>query len=351
MCEFSKCKSARFEAHYDFDTPFQLLGVHLADGTQYTYLTGNEYEDIAASWDWNMIPGTTTDYGATPLNCGNVQRTGLEDFVGGASDGNVGIAAMRYTNPITGAFKFQKVWFYLENDLQHIMVSNVSSTSAAPVRSVLDQRRQSGGPIYVDGVDTRAVLYNASARHTTLWHGSVGYVINSSSAATLSVEVASKSGNWSSIGSSPQPPTTVPLFAAYLTHHSTASPIAYTVFPGLTFNHFKQRTSGLALTTVQNDANVSAVFDQDHDTAMVVFWKSEGGTVEFPSSRRRAAFSIAVNGNAAIIYKAHLDELTVSDPSQKLQTIRVTVARRNKVILIIPLPQGGLAGSSVTRRI
>lgn len=29
------------------------FGFHLSDGTLYTYLDGDEYEDIAASWDWN----------------------------------------------------------------------------------------------------------------------------------------------------------------------------------------------------------------------------------------------------------------------------------------------------------
>jgi hypothetical protein len=33
------------------------LGFHLADGTLYTYLLGDEYEDIAAASGWNLIPG------------------------------------------------------------------------------------------------------------------------------------------------------------------------------------------------------------------------------------------------------------------------------------------------------
>jgi hypothetical protein len=56
----------------------QPLGFHLSDGTLYTYLTGNEYEDIAAAWDWNLIPGTTTDYAAAPLNCNNTGWQGIE---------------------------------------------------------------------------------------------------------------------------------------------------------------------------------------------------------------------------------------------------------------------------------
>ena len=37
------------------ELPLQPFGFHLSDGTVYTYLDGNEYEDIAAAWDWNLI--------------------------------------------------------------------------------------------------------------------------------------------------------------------------------------------------------------------------------------------------------------------------------------------------------
>ena len=36
-----------------YDDTIQPLGFHLSDGTLYTYLQGDEYEDIAAAWDWN----------------------------------------------------------------------------------------------------------------------------------------------------------------------------------------------------------------------------------------------------------------------------------------------------------
>ena len=39
--------------NHETDCLRQILGFHLSDGTVYTYLKGNEYEDIAASWDWN----------------------------------------------------------------------------------------------------------------------------------------------------------------------------------------------------------------------------------------------------------------------------------------------------------
>lgn len=70
------------------------FGFHLADGTTYTYVDGNEYEDIAASWDWNLIPGTTVDYNATVLQCSTVTNIGLDPFVGGVSTGSVGLGVL-----------------------------------------------------------------------------------------------------------------------------------------------------------------------------------------------------------------------------------------------------------------
>lgn len=69
-------------------------GFHLSDGTTYTYIIGNEYEDIAGAWDWNMVPGITVDYNATLLQCSTVNAVGMDPFVGGVSTGKIGIGVM-----------------------------------------------------------------------------------------------------------------------------------------------------------------------------------------------------------------------------------------------------------------
>lgn len=43
----------------------QPFGFHLSDGTLYTYLQGNEYEDIAAAWDWNCESHFVALFGPT----------------------------------------------------------------------------------------------------------------------------------------------------------------------------------------------------------------------------------------------------------------------------------------------
>lgn len=337
------------------------LGFHLSDGTVYTYLEGNEYEDIAAAWDWNLIPGITTDYAATPLNCDNAGWKGIEQFVGGVSDTQVGAAAMRYSNPFTHSLGWQKAWFFLENDVQFVMVNNLSSTSNAPLYSVLDQRRHTGD-VYVDG---QSVLKSTNyTRASSLWHGGVGYTFDKSIGVSgLSVEVGDRFGNWSLIGISTQPPETIDLFAAYLGHSALRTPIGYTVFPSTKSpGAFKQKSEKTKLRTIWNDAYVSALFDDVHQTAMVVFWDFLGGSVLIPgSSFADAPLTISSSGNSAVIYQLNTGNVTVADPSQNLTKLDVVlgVGLLGKKPphwgwelshhLSFDLPTSGSAGSSVSQ--
>ncbi|KAG8983373.1 hypothetical protein FRB90_006079, partial [Tulasnella sp. 427] len=125
-----------------------MYGFHLGQGAVFTYVSGEEYEDVSAAWDWNIIPGITTDYATTPFYCSETRWSGLTDFVGGASDGSVGIAVMDYINPYTGTLRYRKAWFFFEGDVQHVTVTEIESVTNANVYSVLDQKRLGGGGIY-----------------------------------------------------------------------------------------------------------------------------------------------------------------------------------------------------------
>lgn len=320
---------------------------------------GNEYEDIAAAWDWNLIPGITVDYGATPLVCGATQQTGIESFVGGVSDDTLGVAALRYTNPLTRSLHFQKAVFFLDNDVQHIMVSNISSQTTAPVYTVLDQKRFSGS-VMVNGAAGQSM---SKAQVETLWHGNVGYAFpDFNGTASLSVQFGDKSGNWSVIGTSTQPPITVNLFAAWIEHDTLSASIEYTAFPGTTQKQFKQKSNQLQLQTIQNDGTISSLFDEANQTFMAVFWVGIGGSVTFTPGKKAAPITINASGNIALIYKLNTGEVTISDPSQSIIATQVslTLGVGNKPkhwgagltkTLVFQLPTDGLAGSSVTQTI
>ncbi|KAF8807439.1 polysaccharide lyase family 8 protein [Phlegmacium glaucopus] len=334
-------------------------GFHLSDGVLHTYLRGNEYEDIAASWDWDLIPGITVDYGATALACNTTGQTGREAFVGGVSDGKIGIAAMRYTNPLNGFLHWQKTWFFLEGDVQHTMISALNSATSAPVYSVLDQRLHNG-PVIVDGAET---LSTENAPVQSLWHGDVGYIFPDwNDSAVLSVDVDEKNGSWSAIGTSSQPPATVDLFTARIEHKSISTPLSYTTFPGTSYATFLDKSNRLRLQFVHNDENISAVFDEGNKIAMVIFWDTAGGSVTFNPAPLFASITIVADGNIALIYRLETGEVTVSDPSQSLTTTQVTLTlglgRKPPQwgtgltkSLIFDHPSGGLAGSSISQTV
>lgn len=338
----------------------QPKGFHLSDGAVYNYLQGNEYEDISVAWDWNLIPGITIDNNATSLACGTTQQTGVERFVGGVSDGDIGAATMRYTNPLTKSLRWQKVWFFLDDDVQLVMVSGISSTTSAPVYTVLDQKRLSGS-VMVNGAASGPIQGATNVK--TLWHNNVGYAFPPANGAFgLTTQSGQKTGSWSAIGTSTQPPATVNLFAAWIQHTSLTTPIFYTAFPGTTNDEFMQKSQAANLQTVQNDQHISAVYDANNNVAMIVFWDAKPGSVTIKPDSPAAPITVTASGNLAVIYKLESGEVTVSDPSQSSATAQVTLTlgsgenppcwdSEKSQTLVFQLPSGGIAGKSVTQTV
>ncbi|KAH0590691.1 hypothetical protein H2248_000821 [Termitomyces sp. 'cryptogamus'] len=332
------------------------FGFHLADGALYTYVQGNEYEDIFAAWDWNLIPGITVDYDATPLTCSTTRKTGTQPLVGGASDGSIGVAAMRYETPTTKTLNWRKTWFFLEDDVQFVMVAKITSSTSAPVFSVLDQRRRSGD-VFVNGVTVGSGNFTSAL---SLWHGGVGYTFNTSNPSTsLSLQLGNRTGSWESIGTATDPPTTVDLFAAWLNHTDITSSASYVIYPGTTFASFQKKSQASQLQSIRNDGSISALLDVAHNTAMLVFWVNTGGSVTIPSIAGNAPVTVKSTGNSAVIVRTDTWVVTISDPTQLLTNITLNFTlgagsipswgTDSFKVLEINLPTGGIAGSSVTQ--
>ncbi|KAG8871882.1 hypothetical protein FRB97_008236 [Tulasnella sp. 331] len=329
------------------------LGFHLGSGASYTYSSGIEYEDIANAWDWNLIPGITTNYGATPLSCGDTDQTGKQTFVGGASDGTVGVSAMDYVNPLTGAFAYRKAWFFFEDDVQHVTVSGVSSTTPTDVYSVLDQKRTSGS-VYIDGAKISGHTSGGRGGAVSLWHDQIGYTFGhpgtDNSPHQLSVSIANRTGNWSSIGISSVPGATVEMFSAWLRHApgSLSTPLSYSAYPGtVSYPAFAKKADTRSVTTIRNDDIASAVQDDQKGIVMVVFWTPSGGTLDFLS------VSLTSDHGGIVIFNTRTGKLTFADPTQKLQQVSVMVVRRGQgntraKTMSLVLGQGPNAGKSMT---
>ncbi|KAJ7190753.1 polysaccharide lyase family 8 protein [Mycena pura] len=337
-----------------------MLGFHLADGALYTYTTGNEYQDVFSAWDWNLIPGITVDYGATPLSCATARKTGIQPYVGGVSDGVVGIAAMRYDNPTTRALTWRKTWFFLDDDVVFVMIALITSSTTAPVFTVLDQRTLVGD-VFVDDAAAGTGNYTGAS---TLWHAGTGYTFNASNPATsLSLELGPKTGSWQAIGSSKAAPNTVNMFAAWLAHSDPSASVTYAMYPGTTQAEFAQKAQvePTNLHVVRNDGSISALVDSAHNTAFIAFWTAAGSTFTIPAlTAGVASIQLKANASSAVIFRMDTWAVTVSDPSQTITaplllnfTLLTGVAppgwgTAKSRTVTINLPQGGVAGASVS---
>ena len=331
------------------------FGFHLADGTVYTHINGDEYEDIVAAWDWNLIPGITVDYGATELACNMTRKTGTQTFVGGASDGLVASVAMRYENPISKSLNWRKTWFFLADDVQFVMVARITSSTTAPVLSVLDQRKATGN-VLVNGATTTGGNFS---HPSTLWHGGVGYVFNVTDPVTLTVDVSTKTGDWSTIGSASEPPVTVDMFTAYLTHNDITADISYLVYPATTADSFATKASATNVHVIRNDGSISALVDNAHNTAYGVFWDAGKFTIPALTSGG-APITVQSSGTANIILHMDTWTVTVADPTQLLAALTLNFTLGSGTApagwgssktksLQFTLPSGGIAGSSLTQ--
>lgn len=269
------------------------------------------------------------------------------------------------------------------------MVSILNSTGTTPVLSVLDQRKRDG-PIYVDFLPVSSGNFSSPK---TLFHASTGYVFYPSSPSIypttttpqLSISTGKRTGNWSAIGISKQPPTTTDLFTAWLSHppmhhdgenystHSAGGGVEYTVFPGrASREEFYADAFGAGLETLYADTRVYAVQDRVRGTVMSVFWESSGGVVHVPPGGGEGGSGVGGEGimlgvdvasDSALVMV--LDRGTwrvdVADPTQVLEGAWLVFdVRRNwpvglprgwgpsgrKSVRVV-FPRGARAGSSV----
>ncbi|TFK95679.1 polysaccharide lyase family 8 protein, partial [Pterulicium gracile] len=349
------------------------LGFHLADGTRYTYVHGAEYEDIFGAWDWNLIPGTTTDYGATPLSCNQLHHEGIESFVGGVTTGITSIGVMKYTNPMTRQLSFQKAWFFLKGEREHVIVKNITSSSSSLVLSVLDQKRHNG-PVLVDGKDIADVSEWADGGSTyrdvrSLWHDNVGYIFPRSilgsilgTAAPLVVKVGERPGNWSMIGTSTQPPYTANLFTAYFDHPSQPglneyAPVSYTSFPAISsvdFASLLERPDSTGVFELkEDDASISALMDTTHSVLYAVFWDPAGGAITFSCPSTLPAMMTS-DSAVVMILDLQSGDLTISDPTQRLAGVNLMLQGHcvgGSQRVWVEFPSGERRGSSVTKNV
>jgi hypothetical protein len=289
---------------------------------------------------------------------------------------------MRYTNPRTRTLSFKKAWFFFGDNVQHVLVNGISSTTPAPVYSVLDQRLHKG-PIYLNGEQV------SSGNHCgvgSLWHSRTGYVFPESQGTEIWLEAGNKTGDWQNIGISALGNVTNDMFAASIVHdpENLGAPMEYSIFPATnSYNEFEKKANQRTPKTVMNNGTVSAALDSEGRVLGAAFWSVGGGSVRVG----KMGLTIYVDRPIVLMLKLkgkgnHSGEVYVADPTHGTGAARVRLvwtvkgkrgaqgsdSRRmlgrahsgthvrgehsgsKEVVLNFTLPEDGLAGSTVMQR-
>ncbi|RCH81319.1 hypothetical protein CU098_003345, partial [Rhizopus stolonifer] len=322
-------------------------GFHLSDGALYNYLTGDEYVDVFGAWDWELVPGITVDYGGTPLMCGATKTKGKGKFVGAATDGNTGVAVMDFQNPQNGNLQFKKTIFFFPSGYAVQLGPVTSKNKSASLVTVLDQRLRNGD-IYLNGrIKNTETSYNSKA--TSIWHDRIGYYFPS--AELLSVDSKPKKSNWSDIGIS-KGSEEKQLWTSYINHTATTSTTdttglltQYIVQPDIDASTFNQNVADGDIPIYLHfsaDPQVNAAYSREDDSLAVAFWIAGTYTAPWKS------VIITSDNPCVLLLRQTADNtyrLTVADPSQTLETIKMTVQIQGiKRTIIFDLPTGVRAG-------
>ncbi|KAF1802642.1 polysaccharide lyase family 8 protein [Mucor lusitanicus] len=327
-----------------------IFGFHLSDGAIHNYLTGDEYVDTFGAWDWDLVPGITVDYGGTPLQCSKVKSKGKKDFVGGATDGNTGVAVMDYVNPQNGNLAFKKTVFFFPSGYAVQVGPVTSKNTAAPLVTVLDQRRRNGD-IYVSGSLKNTDTTYATSKSSSIWHDRIGYYFPTSE--NLYVNSRPKASNWSAIGIS-EGTETQQLWTSYIKHTSTNTTgllTQYIVQPDVSASTFNANVAGgnmpIALAFNADSPQVNAAYSAADKSIAAAFWTA--GTYATPWN----SVTMTVDNPCIFTFretKAGTYRLTVADPTQSLVSVKLTIKIGSvSKSTTVTLPTGVTAGRYVVK--
>jgi len=253
-----------------------LLGRHLADGVNYLMRRGDEYRGIFPLWDWKRLPGITVELDGKPPK--TRASTGEKTFVGGVSDGLLGVSAMDFAR---GPLTARKAWFFMGNAWV-CLGSGISCTSTHPAITSVNQCWLRGDVSVRLGGETRVL--DRGARTLTdveaIHHDGFVYVPGPGQSLTVSNDT--QRGNWKRInGNDTDAEVTGEVFSLSLEHGKSPkqAAYAYTIAPGE--DPAAGQDSGGKLPRILCQSPVlQAVWSDADSAAGIVFW--EPGSVDVP---------------------------------------------------------------------
>lgn len=204
-------------------------GYFLADGATSIAVTGTEYYNIFPTWDWSMIPGTTTRKG-TMVTPGQWGTAGTTTFVGGVSDTTRGgVSVYDLDNNST---KAKKAWFFFNDEVVCLGAGINTTAGTQEAVTTLNQCLLQSDVITST---TGGIVNTYSGNNTNLdysnnleWavQGNVGYVLPNGGNVGLTAKA--QTGKWSTINTTASTDdVTKDVFTLWMKHGVSPSNASY----------------------------------------------------------------------------------------------------------------------------
>ena len=335
---------------------------HRADGTNYLMLKGDEYHDIWPVYDWQKISGTTIMQKPHLPAPTEIQKDGLTDFVGAVTDGLYGAAAFDFRSPHDG-LTAKKSWFFFDEEYV-CLGAGINSHPRLPVLTTINQVLQRTAVKIQQGKEIKKLSEGAHTLPQVKWvyQDQIGYLFPNPQTVNISNQI--EQGRWSDITDQKNVSTDIvkeDVFAIWLDHGISPDSAAYQyiVVPSIdeqTLENTSKTNRNIEI--LSNSTEVQAVKHKELGLCQMTFYKA--GAVQVSKNLTLSLFS---QGMVMIkMSEGRVQELTVADPSRKLQKLILEVSGiysakgdhilsypnqdRQNTLLIIDLPQGVYAGKS-----
>jgi Polysaccharide lyase family 8, C-terminal beta-sandwich domain./Polysaccharide lyase family 8, N terminal alpha-helical domain./Polysaccharide lyase family 8, super-sandwich domain. len=344
-----------------------LMNHFRADGANYISVRGDEYEGLAAVYDYHKIPGTTVLQMEEMPPENEIQKQGLTNFVGGMTDGIYGGAVFDFKSP-HHPLSAKKAWFFFDREYICLGSGIRSDVRQHPVATTINQCRLQGD-VFLQQKDAQRPERLTQGLHTMeeagwVYHDSVGYIFPQPQRISLSNETAT--GNMHRVNRQ----TSVSgeeirqdVFKLWIDHgiRPYSDTYEYVVIPGAELEQVKAYGDDPSIQILSNTLRLQAVKHRLLNIASAVFYAGEELVISDDLTCR-----MDVPGMLMIRYDTGdiIRAITVADPSRQLRTVHLSVNTRvdttnkncrivwdpakRKSYIAIELPQGVYAGKSVT---
>jgi chondroitin AC lyase len=337
---------------------------HRADGTNYLMLEGNEYHNIWPVYDWQKISGTTILQKPELYGPDEIQKDGLTDFVGAVTDGMYGAVGFDFKSPhdMTEA---KKSWFFFEDEYV-CLGAGINSRRDLPVATTINQVLMRSDVKVMQDNQVNTLPHGNREMENVKWvyHDKIGYILPEP--AKLNISNQQEEGRWSDITDQKnisEALVTKDVFMLWFNHGERPenATYEYIVVPDVIEHELAvTAANNREIEILSNTPDLQAVKSIELNMCQATFYKA--GELQIAEN-----FRMKLGSQGMVMLKmdgSRIKELSVADPSRKLNQILVTVSglyeskgdnfqtfpneSKKETLILVNLPQDVYAGKSVT---